>query len=88
MDLCRVGQRVLFRSKRIVLLHSFKEHNILLRSFLEFLATYKTQKNNAFFSVLFIRTLKNARMFLSFAKEHKRKQKVAFFFSIYIYIDI
>ena len=30
-----------------------KEHSVLFRSFLEFLATYETQKNVLFFSVLF-----------------------------------
>ena len=39
----RVGHCVLFRSERIVLLHSFKERNVLLRSFYEFLATYETR---------------------------------------------
>ena len=52
----RVGHRVLFRSERIVLMLSFKECNVLLRSFFEFLATYETQKNDAFFCVLFLRT--------------------------------
>ena len=51
----RVGHCVLFRSERIVLLRSFKARNVLLRSFFEFLATYETQKNNAFFCVLFLR---------------------------------
>ena len=41
----RVGNRVLLHSERIVPLHSFKAHNVLLRSFFEFLATYETQKN-------------------------------------------
>jgi len=40
---CRVGHRVLLRSERIV----------LLRSFFVFLASYETQKNDAFFYVLF-----------------------------------
>ena len=44
----RVGHRVL--------LSSFKACNVLLRSFFEFLATYETQKNDAFFCVLFLRT--------------------------------
>ena len=39
-----------FTYERIVLLRSFKERNVLLRSFFEFLATYETQKNDAFFS--------------------------------------
>ena len=52
----RVGHRVRFCSKRIVLLHSLKECNVLLRSFFEFLPTYETQKNDAFFCVLFLRT--------------------------------
>ena len=38
------------------LLHSFKAHNVLLHSFFEFLATYETQKNDAFFCILFLRT--------------------------------
>ena len=45
----RVGHCVLLRSERIALLRSFKEHNFLLRSFFEFLATYETQKNDGFF---------------------------------------
>ena len=51
----RVGHRALFRSERSVLFRSFKECNILLRSFYEFLATYETQKKDAFFSVLALR---------------------------------
>ena len=98
-----VGHCVLFCSERIVLLRSFKERNVLLRSFFEFLATYETQKNDALFCVLFLRMEKNAenatffckerkrthktkaRTFRSFAKECKRTQNFAFFFSIYIY---
>ena len=56
LDLFRVGHRVLLRSERIVLfnlLHSFKARNILLCSFFKSLATYETQKNDAFFCVLF-----------------------------------
>ena len=49
----RVGHQVLLRSERIVLLRSFKERTVLLRSFFEFLATYETQKNDAFFCVHF-----------------------------------
>ena len=37
--LTRVGHRVLLHSERIILLRSFKEHNVLLRPFLEFLVT-------------------------------------------------
>ena len=48
----RVGHRVLLPSERIFLLRSFKEHNVLLCSFFVFLATYETQKNDAFFYVL------------------------------------
>ena len=48
----RVGHRVLFRSERSVLFHSFKECNVLFR-FFQFLATSETQKNILFFSVLF-----------------------------------
>ena len=43
-------------SERIVLLLSFKARNVVLRSFLEFLANYETQKNDAFFCVLFLST--------------------------------
>ena len=42
----RVGHSVLFRSVRYVLFHSKKR---TFRSFLEFLATYETQKNVPFF---------------------------------------
>ena len=52
----RVRHRVLFRSECIVLFRSFKERNVLLRSFFKFLATFETQKNAAFFSVIFLRT--------------------------------
>ena len=38
-----------------------RERYILFRSFLEFLATYETQKNVTFFSVLFKRTEKNGK---------------------------
>ena len=54
-DIKMVGHHVLLRSERIVLLRSFKARNVLLRSFFEFLATYETQKNDAFFCVLFLR---------------------------------
>jgi len=47
----RVGHCVLLHSERIVLLHCFKEHNVLLRSFFVFLVIYETQKNDAFISV-------------------------------------
>ena len=53
---CRVGHCVLLHSECIVLLRSFKERNILLHSFFEFLATYETQKNDAFFCILFLKT--------------------------------
>ena len=52
---CRVGY-ILLGSERIALLRSFKACNILLRPFFKFLATYETQKNVAFFCVLFLRT--------------------------------
>ena len=52
----RVGHSVLFRSVRYVLFHSKKRmfrsfpfFSVLFRSFLEFLATYETQKNVPFF---------------------------------------
>ena len=57
----RVGHRLLLRSERIVLLHSFKASNVLLRSFFKFLATYETQKNDAFFCVLLRSFLKNVK---------------------------
>ena len=66
----RVGHRVLLRSERIVLLRSFKARNVLLRSFFELLATYETQKNDAFFCVLFLscwRLMKPKRTMRSFA---------------------
>ena len=92
----RVGHRVLFHSERSVLSRSFKERNVLFRSFFEFLATYETQKNDAFFSILFLRTEKNAKNATFFCKERKRTrerfvllQKKAehcvLFFNIYIY---
>ena len=71
----RVGHRVLFRSERSVLFCSFKEHNILFRSFFEFLATYETLKNDAFFSILFLRAEKNpknAKNATFFCKKSKR----------------
>ena len=46
----RVGHHVLFRSVRSVLL---KERSVLFHSFFVFLATYETQKNVPFFSILF-----------------------------------
>ena len=52
----RVGHRILLRSERIVILRSFKARNVLLRFFLEFLETYETQKNDAFFCILLLRT--------------------------------
>ena len=51
----KVGHRVLLRSEHIVLLRSFKARNVHLHSFFEFLATYETQKNDAFFCILFLR---------------------------------
>ena len=49
----RVRHRVLLRSERIVLLRSFTARNIPFMFFFEFLTTYETQKNDAFFCVLF-----------------------------------
>ena len=46
-----MGTAFFSSSERIVLLRSFKAHNILLRSFFKFLVTYETQKNDAFFCV-------------------------------------
>ena len=45
-----IGHRVLYRSERSVLSHSFKECSVLFRSLFEFLATYETEKNVPFFS--------------------------------------
>ena len=56
LHIFRVGHCVLLRSERIVLLRSLKARNILLRSFFEFLATSETQKNDALFCLLFLRT--------------------------------
>jgi len=50
-SLYRVGHPVLLRSEGPVLLRSFLERTILFRSFFMFLATYETQKNDAFISV-------------------------------------
>ena len=72
---CRVGHRVLFRSERSVLFRSFKERNILFCSFFEFLASYETQKNDMFFSILFLRTEKNPKNTTFFCKERKRMQR-------------
>ena len=49
----RVGHPVLLRSERTMLLRSFLDCNVLFHSFFEFLATYETQKNDAFFSIHF-----------------------------------
>ena len=97
----RVGHCILFCLVCSVLFHSLKG---TFRSFFEFLATYETQKNVPFFSVLFSRTEKNAKnatFFCKNRKEHKecnillqRMEKNArtfhSFFNIYteIYIDI
>ena len=59
----RVGHSALFRSECYILLHSKK---IMLHSFLDFLATYETQKNIMFFSILF-------RSFLKKGKERKER---------------
>ena len=72
---CRVGHCVLFRSERSILFNSFKERNFLLGSFFEFLATYETQKDDALFSVLFLRREKNAKNAAFFYKECKRTQR-------------
>ena len=63
--------QVLLRSEHKVLLRSCC-FQVLLRSFFEFLATYETQKNNAFFCILFLRTYKNAENATFFCKERKR----------------
>ena len=78
-----------------------RESYVLFRSFFEFLATYETQKNVTFFSVLLKRTEKNGKNVTSFCKEQKRTRErnvllqmnlrtLRSFFEIYIeiYIDI
>ena len=67
----RVGHRVLSRSECIVLLRSFKACNVLMRSFFDLLASYETQKNDAFFSVLFLRTQRTPHSFVKNVKERK-----------------
>ena len=57
----RVGHRILSRSERSGLSRSFKERSVLSRSFFELLATYETQKNGTFITVLFKRTEKNGK---------------------------
>ena len=52
-----------------------RERYVLFRSFLEILATYETQKNVTFFSVLFKRTEKNGKNVTFFLKERKRTQR-------------
>ena len=52
-----------------------RERYVLFRSFFEFFATYETQKNVTFFSVLFKRTEKNAKNVTFFLKERKRTQR-------------
>ena len=74
IQISRVGHRVLFRSERIVLLCSFKERNVLLHSFFEFLVTYETQKNDAFSCVLLCSFLISIYVYL--------------YFYIYLYIYI
>ena len=94
------GHHVLFRSEHSVLFRSFKERNILLLSFFEFLATYDPQKNakNATFFCkehkITQRTQRTQRSFATNIKERenvlffcKRTQNVLFFFQN-IYIDI
>ena len=70
----RVAHRVLFCSECSILFRSFKERNVLFWSFFEFLATYEMQKNDTFFSVLFLRTEKNAKNARFFCKVRKRTQ--------------
>ena len=50
---------------------SFKEDNILFRSFSEFLAPYETQKDDPFFSKERKRAQWTQRSFLKNGKEHK-----------------
>ena len=49
----RVGHRILFRSERSVLFRSFKEHKVLLRSFVEFLAK-EHRRLRSFFQYIYI----------------------------------
>ena len=83
----RVGYRVLFRSVRSILFRSFKERSVLFRFFFEFLATYETQKNVPFFSVLFfcIERKRTQRTQHSFVKNVKELENVGFFFILNTY---
>ena len=58
-----------------VILTILQKLYILFRSLLEFLATYETQKNITFFSVLFKRMEKNAKNVTFFLKERKRTRR-------------
>ena len=51
--------------------HSYKERNVLFRSFFEFLATYETQKNVLFFSKEQKRTQRTQCSFAKNVKERK-----------------
>ena len=85
----RVGHSVLFRSVCYVIFRSKKERSVLIHSFLEFLATYETQKNILFFSKELKRTQRTQRSFAKNRKENvsffcKRMQERSVLFSIYI----
>ena len=60
-------------SERIVLLRSFKERNVILHSFFEFLATYETPKEQC---VLLRSFLKNAKNATFICKERIRMQRM------------
>ena len=73
----------------------FEIKSQFLHSFFEFLTTYETQKNDGFFSVLFLGTKKNTKNATFFCKERKRmgerfvllhkNAECCILFSIYIY---
>ena len=56
-----------------VLLHSFKERNVLLHSFFEFLATYETPKDRCVLLRSFLESKRMQRTQLSFAKNVKER---------------
>ena len=66
----RVRCRVLLHSERIVLLRSFKERNVILHSFFEFLATYETPKEQCVLLRSFLKNAKNAT-FICKERTHK-----------------
>ena len=74
----RVGHRVLLHSERIVLLRSFKECNILLRSFA------KNGNERREQNILLKRTEKNVRTKHSFAK--RTYERFILFFTFFYFL--